>query len=203
MLIEPRKIIRTYQRLLDKSEYCTDTYVLFSMNGAANERARAEAERIAAAAAGNQGGSPDAPPVAPPAAAAAALPQGGQVLIGAAALAQILAAVQHQPHVAVAGAPLHERAGSTRLKAFSSTDAVKWMSWKTHCLEVCEINAWPNIRRVREARAAMAEKAARHTADVIPIYVADLAANPPVQITTWQDLIAQYQEKFMPPAAGI
>jgi hypothetical protein len=160
------------------------------MNGAANKRARAEAERVTAAAAGNQGGPPDAPPVAHPAAAAAALPQAGQVLIGAAALAQILAAVQPQPQVAVAGAPLHGQAGSTRLKAFSSTDAVEWMSWKTHYLEVCEINAWPNIRRVREARAAMAEKAARHTADVIPVYVADLAANPPVQITTWQDLIA-------------
>jgi hypothetical protein len=99
-------------------------YVLFSMNVAANEQARAEAERIAAAAAGNQGGPPDAPPVVPPAAAAAALPLAGQVLIGAAALAKILAAVQHPPHVAVAGAPLPERAGSTRLKAFSSTDAV-------------------------------------------------------------------------------
>jgi hypothetical protein len=71
------------------------------------------------------------------------------------------------------------------------------MSWKTHYLEVCEINAWPNIRR------AMAEKAARHTADVVPVYVADLAANPPVQVTTWQDLIARYQEKFMPPSAGV
>jgi hypothetical protein len=77
------------------------------------------------------------------------------------------------------------------------------MSWKTQYLEVCEINAWPNIRRVREARAAMAEKAGRHTADVVPVYLADLAANPPVQITTWQDLIARYQEKFMPPAAGV
>jgi hypothetical protein len=77
------------------------------------------------------------------------------------------------------------------------------MFWKTHYLEVCEINAWPNIRRVREARAAMAEKAARHTADVVPVYVANLAANPPVQITTWQDLIAWYQEKFMLPAAGV
>jgi hypothetical protein len=63
------------------------------MNGAANERARAEADRVAAAAAGNQGGPPDAPPVVPPAAAAAALPVAGQVLIGAAALAQILEAV--------------------------------------------------------------------------------------------------------------
>jgi hypothetical protein len=77
------------------------------------------------------------------------------------------------------------------------------MSWKTHYLEVCEINAWPNIPRVREARAAMAEKAARHTADVVPVYVADLAANMPVQITTWQDLIARYQDKFMPAAAGV
>jgi hypothetical protein len=49
----------------------------------------------------------------------------------------------------------------------------------------------------------MAEKAARYTANVVPVYVADLAANPPVQITTWQDLIAQYQEKFMPPAARV
>jgi hypothetical protein len=49
----------------------------------------------------------------------------------------------------------------------------------------------------------MAQKAARHTADVVPVYVADLAATPPVQITTWQDLIARYQEKFMPPAAGM
>jgi hypothetical protein len=105
------------------------------MNSAANKRARAEAERIAAAVAGNQGGPPDAPPVVPPAAAAAALPNAGQVLIDAAALAQILAAVQQQqPQVPVAdaGAPLHERAGSTRLKAFSSTDAVEWLSWKTH-----------------------------------------------------------------------
>jgi hypothetical protein len=77
------------------------------------------------------------------------------------------------------------------------------MSWKMHYLEMCEINAWPNIRRVREARAAMAEKAARHTANVIPVYVADLAAIPPVLVTTWQDLIARYQEKFMPAAAGV
>jgi hypothetical protein len=49
----------------------------------------------------------------------------------------------------------------------------------------------------------MAEKAARLTADVVPVYVANLAANPPVQVTTWQDLIARYQEKFMPPAAGV
>jgi hypothetical protein len=178
-------------------------YVLFSMNGAPNKQARAEAERIAAAAAGNQGGPPDAPPVAPPVAAAAALLPAGQVVIGAHALAQIIAACQHPPHVAVAGAPLPKRAGSTRLKAFSSTDVVMWMSWKTHYLELFEINAWPNVRRVREARAAMAEKAARHTADVVPVYVADPAANLPVQITTWQDLIARYQEKFMPPAAGV
>jgi hypothetical protein len=65
------------------------------MNVAANKRARAEAERIAAAA-GNQGGPPDAPPVVPPAAAAAALPPAGQVLIGAIVLVQILAAVQHR-----------------------------------------------------------------------------------------------------------
>jgi hypothetical protein len=77
------------------------------------------------------------------------------------------------------------------------------MSWKTHHLEVCEINAWPNIRWVREARAATAEKAARHTADVIPVYVANPAANPPVQVTTWQDLIARYQEKFMLAATGV
>jgi hypothetical protein len=77
------------------------------------------------------------------------------------------------------------------------------MSWKTHYLEVYEIKAWPNICRVREARAAMAEKAAQHTADVVPVYVANLAANPPVQIATWQDLIARYQEKFMPAAAGV
>jgi hypothetical protein len=49
----------------------------------------------------------------------------------------------------------------------------------------------------------MAEKAARHTADVVPVYVADPAANPPVQVTTWQDLIARYQEKFMPATAGM
>jgi hypothetical protein len=80
------------------------------MNVAANKRARAEAERIAAAAAGNQGGPPNAPPVVPQAAAAAALPPAGQVVIGAAALAKILAAVQHPPHVAVAGDPF-ARAG--------------------------------------------------------------------------------------------
>jgi hypothetical protein len=171
---------------------------------AANERVRAEAKRVAAAnAAGSNGGPPDAPPVVPPVVPAAALPPAGQVVIGADALAQIIAACQPQPHVAGAGAILPERAGSTRLKAFSSTDLVEWMSWKTHFLEVCEINTWPNIRRVREARAAMAEKAARHTANVVPVYVADPAANPPVQITTWQDLIARYQEKFMPAAAGV
>jgi hypothetical protein len=174
------------------------------MNGAANKRARAEAKRIASAnAAGNQGGPPDAPPVAPPVAPAAALPLAGQVVIGADALAQIIAACQPPPSVAVAGALLPKRAGSTRLKAFSSTDAVEWMSWKTHYLKVCEINAWLNIRRVREARAVMAEKAARQTAYVIPVYVANLAANPPVQITTWQNLIARYQDKFMPSAAGV
>jgi hypothetical protein len=49
----------------------------------------------------------------------------------------------------------------------------------------------------------MAEKAARHRADVFLVYVAGLAANPPVQITTWQDLIPRYQEKFMLAAAGV
>jgi hypothetical protein len=51
------------------------------------------------------------------------------------------------------------------------------MSLKMHFLEVCEINAWPNIRRVREARAAMAKKAARHPSDVISLYVAYLAGS--------------------------
>jgi hypothetical protein len=77
------------------------------------------------------------------------------------------------------------------------------MSWKTHYLEVCEINAWPNIRRVREARAAMTEKAARHTTDIVPVYFPDLAAVPPVLVTTWQDLMARYHKKFMPAAAGV
>jgi hypothetical protein len=60
------------ERLRDKSKYCTDTYVLFSMNAAADR----ERDRIAAAAAGNlQGeGPPDAPPVVLPAAAPAAAP---------------------------------------------------------------------------------------------------------------------------------
>jgi hypothetical protein len=49
----------------------------------------------------------------------------------------------------------------------------------------------------------MSEKAARQTADVVPVYVADLAAIPPVQVTTCQDLISRYQEKFMPAAAGV
>jgi hypothetical protein len=170
------------------------------MNAAAVERARAEAERIGAAnSAANAGGPPVVPHVVP----AAALPPAAQVVIGADALAQIIVACQPQPHVAGAGAILTERAGSTRLKAFSSTDSVEWMSWKTHYLEVCDINALPNICQVREARAAMAEKAARHMADIVPVYVADLAVNPPVQITTWQDLIARYQEKFMPAAAGV
>jgi hypothetical protein len=103
------------------------------MNVDANERARAEAaERIAAAnAPGNQGGPPDAPPVDPPVTPAAALPPTGQVVIGADALAQIIADCQPPIHVAGAGAPLPEQAGSTRLKAFSSTDAVEWMSRKT------------------------------------------------------------------------
>jgi hypothetical protein len=115
--------------LLDKSKYCTDTYVLVSMNGAANEQARAEDKRVAAAnAAGNNGGPPDAPPVVPPVAPAAALLPSVQVVIGADALAQIIAACQPPPHVAGAGAILPERAGSTRLKAFSSTDFVEWMS---------------------------------------------------------------------------
>jgi hypothetical protein len=34
-------------------------------------------------------------------------------------------------------------------------------------------------------------------------HIANLAAKLPVQITTWQDLIARYQEKFMPAAAGV
>jgi hypothetical protein len=49
----------------------------------------------------------------------------------------------------------------------------------------------------------MAEKASRHTDDGVPVYVPDLAANPPVQITIWQALISRYQEKFMLAAAGV
>jgi hypothetical protein len=173
------------------------------MNAAADQ-ARAEAERIvnANAAAANADVPPvvRAPPVVPPVAPAAALPL-AQVVIGNAALAQLLAACQPQPHSA--GAILPKRAGFTRLKAFSSTDSVEWMSGKTHDLEVFEINAWPNIRRVREARASMSEKAARNTANAVPVYVANLAAIPPVLVTTWQDLIARYLEKFMPAAAGV
>jgi hypothetical protein len=101
----------------------------------------------------------------------------GQVVIGSDALAQIIAACQPPPHVAGAGALLPERAGSTRLKVFSSTDAVEWMSWKTHYLVVCEIKAWPNIRRVREARVTMAEKAARHTA------LSMLPTRPPTRLS--------------------
>jgi hypothetical protein len=128
------------------------------MNASAVKQARAEAERIAAAnAAANDGGPPDAPPVVLPVVLAAALPPATQVVIGADALAQIIAACQPQPHVAGAGAILPEQVGSTRLNAFSSTDSVEWMSWKTHYLEAYEINVWPNICRVREARAAMAE----------------------------------------------
>jgi hypothetical protein len=189
-------------QLLRQSKYCTDTYVLVSMNAAA-DRARAEAERIANVnAAANADVPPvvQAPPVIPLVVPAAALPP-AQVVIGNAALAQLLAACQPQPHAA--GAILPEQAGSTRLKAVSSTDSVEWMSWKTHNLEVCEINSWPNICGVREARAAMSEKAARHMTDVVPVYVTNLAAIPPVQVTTWQDLIAGYQEKFMPAAAGV
>jgi hypothetical protein len=125
-------------------------YVLVSMNDSANERVRAEAERAAVTnAAGNNGGLPDAPSVVPPVAPAAALLLDAQVVIGADALAQIIAACQPQPNVAGAGAILPERAGSTSLKAFSSTDSVELMSWKTHNLEVCEIKAWPNIRQIR------------------------------------------------------
>jgi hypothetical protein len=170
----------------------------------APERARAEAERIAAVIAAANPNVPlvaQAPPVIPPVFPAAALPPAAQVVIGANALAQLLVACQPQPHAA--GAILPERAGSTRMKAFSSTDSVEWTLWKTHYLEVCEINAWSNICRVRKATAAMSEKAARHMADIVPVYVADLDAIPPVQVTTWQDLIARYQEKFMPAAAGV
>jgi hypothetical protein len=164
----------------------------------------AAAERMAAANAAANADVPSdaqAPPVVPPVVWAAALPPAAQVVIGAGALAQLPAACQPQPHVA--GAILPEQAGSTRLKAFSSTESVEYMSWKTHYLEVCEINAWPNFRRVREARAAMAEKAAQHTADVVPVYIADLSALPPVQVTTWPDLITRYQERFMLATAGV
>jgi hypothetical protein len=108
------------------------------MNATA-DRARAEAERIvnANAAAANA----NVPPAvqAPPVALDAALPP-ALVVIDNSVLAQLLAACQPQPHAA--GAILPEQAGSDRLKAFSSTDSVEWISWKTHYLEVCEINAW-------------------------------------------------------------
>jgi hypothetical protein len=55
-------------------------------------------------AAANDGGPPDAPPVVPPVVPAAALLPDTQVVIGADALAQIIAACQPQPHVAGAGA---------------------------------------------------------------------------------------------------
>jgi hypothetical protein len=87
--------------MVRQSKYCTDTYVLVSMNAAAVERARAEAERGAAAnAAANAGGPPDAPPVVPPVVPAAALPPAAQVVIGNDDFAQIIAACQPQPHVA-------------------------------------------------------------------------------------------------------
>jgi hypothetical protein len=131
---------------LSKSKNCTDTYVLVSMNA----QQRAEAERVVntanaadandAAANADAPASPNAPPVVP-----AVVPP--QVVIGNDALLQLLLARQPQPLAAGAAAP--EQAGSTRLKAFSSTDAVEYMSWKTHYLEVCEISNWNNICRVR------------------------------------------------------
>jgi hypothetical protein len=106
--------------LFKKYKYCTDTYVLVSLNAA--DRARAEAERIVNtnAAAPNADVPPvvNVPPVVP-----VAVPPPAQVVIDPAALAKLLPACQPQPHTAEAIAP--ERAGSTRLKAFSSTDAVK------------------------------------------------------------------------------
>jgi hypothetical protein len=62
---------------------------------------------------------------------------------------------------------------------------------------------WGNVRRVQEARADISEKASRHTADVVPVYVADPSAVPPVLVTTWEDLIPRYQEKFMLAAAEV
>jgi hypothetical protein len=95
----------------------------------AAERAAA-AKRVAAAnSAANAGGPPDVPPAAPPVVPAAALPPDAQVVIGADALAQILAACQPQPKFA--GAILPERAGSTRLKAFSSD----------HFLQTCTVTS--------------------------------------------------------------
>jgi hypothetical protein len=79
-------------------KYCTDTYVLVSINAAkqaAADRIRAEAERMAAAnATPNADVPPDAlaPPVVPPVVPAAALLPAAQVVIGAGALAQLLAA---------------------------------------------------------------------------------------------------------------
>jgi hypothetical protein len=49
----------------------------------------------------------------------------------------------------------------------------------------------------------MLEKASKHKANIVPVYVADPAAVPPVLVTTWEDFIARYQEKFMPAAAGV
>jgi hypothetical protein len=83
------------------------------MNAAAADRARAEAKRIAAvnaAAIADVPAGAQAPPVAPPVVPAAALPPAAQVVIGAGALAQLLAACQPQPHAA--GAILPEQAGS-------------------------------------------------------------------------------------------
>jgi hypothetical protein len=49
----------------------------------------------------------------------------------------------------------------------------------------------------------MFDKASRHNADIIPVYVDDPNPVPPVLVTAWEDLIDRYQEKFMPAAAGV
>jgi hypothetical protein len=97
------------------------------MNAAADQ-ARDEAERIVNAnAAANADVPPvlQAPPVIPLVVPAAALPP-AQVVIGNAALAQLLAACQPQPHTA--GAILPKQAGSTRLKVLAPR------TWWNGCL---------------------------------------------------------------------
>jgi hypothetical protein len=49
----------------------------------------------------------------------------------------------------------------------------------------------------------MLEKASRHTAVAVLIHVADPTTVHPSVVTAWEDLSDQYQEGFMPVAAGM
>ena len=98
-------------------------------------------------------------------------------------------AMQHADIVALAQLL---RVGATKLRRMTEATPEAWLEYKRHFLKVAQLQNWDDERSRRELAAGMQEKAGNA--------VADIEVDQPV--INIDILIALYEERFLPAAAG-